>query len=79
MNLLTHQTPADYDAWKADFDANAETRMNAGLTLMQLWRDVDGGGVTALFEVNDRNKAQTWLDAENQTDGPVSGRFMRTA
>ncbi len=79
MNLLTHHTPASYDAWKSDFDAHAETRMQAGLTLLQLWRDVDGGGVTALFEVNDRGRAQKWLDAENQTEGSVTGRFMRTA
>ncbi len=79
MNLLTHQTPADYAAWKSDFDAHAETRMHAGLTLLQLWRDADGSGVTALFEVNDRKKAQAWLDREDQTDGPVTGRFMRTA
>ncbi len=26
MNLLTHHTPADYTAWKADFDAHSETR-----------------------------------------------------
>ena len=58
MNLLTHHIPADYTAWKADFDAHSETRMQAGLTLMQLWRDADGTGVTALFEVNDRKKAK---------------------
>lgn len=79
MNLLTHHTPADYDAWKADFDAHSETRMQAGLTLLQLWRDADGTGVTALFEVNDRKKAQAWVDREDQTDGPVTARFMRTA
>lgn len=79
MNLLTHHTPTSYDMWKSDFDAHAETRRAAGLTLLQLWRDVDGSGVTALFEVNDRKKAQDWLDAEDQTDGPVTGRFMETA
>ncbi|MGB3408032.1 MAG: DUF3303 family protein [Jannaschia sp.] len=79
MNLLTHHTPADYDAWKQDFDANAENRMHAGLTLLQLWRDVDCGGVTALFKANDRKKAQAWLDCESQTNGPVTGRFLKTA
>ena len=79
MNLLTHHDPASYDTWKQDFDAHAETRMQAGLTLLQLWRDADGTGVTALFEVNDRAKAQKWLDAEAQTEGAVTGRFMRTA
>lgn len=79
MNLLTHHAPASYDIWKSDFDAHAETRSNAGLTLLQLWRDADGGGVTALFEANDRARAQKWLDAEAQTEGSVTGRFMRTA
>lgn len=79
MNLLLHHTPTSYDAWKRDFDAHAETRMQAGLTLLQLWRDVEGEGVTALFEVNDRKKAQAWLDREAQTAGPVAGRFMRIA
>ncbi|MCK0168166.1 hypothetical protein MWU52_11430 [Jannaschia sp. S6380] len=79
MNLLTHHTPASYDAWKADFDAHTETRMNAGLTLLQLWRDIDGPGVTALYEVNDRGKAEGWLDREAATDGPIDARFMRTA
>ena len=80
MNLLLHLTPApDYDAWKRDFDSRAEDRMNAGLTLYQLWRDADGPGVTALFEVNDRKRAQAWVDAMRATDGPVDARFMRTA
>ncbi|CTQ31369.1 DUF3303 family protein [Jannaschia rubra] len=79
MNLLLHQTPASYDDWKRDFDAHTETRMNAGLTLLQLWRDLDGSGVTALFQVNDRKKAQDWLDRETQTGGPLDARFMRTA
>ena len=79
MNLLTHHSPASYDDWKAAFDGDAEARMQAGLTLLQLWRDVDGTGVTALFEANDRKKAQAWVDAESTTDGPAEARFMRTA
>ncbi len=80
MNLLLHLTPATpYDAWKADFDAHAETRSQAGLTLLQLWRTADGPGVTALFEVNDRAKAQRWIDNEAATDGPVDAHFLRTA
>lgn len=80
MNLLLHLTLATpYDTWKRAFDAHTESRMNAGLTLFQLWRDADGTGVTALFEINDRKKAQAWLDALAVTDGPVEARFMRTA
>ena len=79
MNLIAHFTPASYDTWKSDFDAHMETRSNAGLTLLQLWRDADGNGATALFEVNDRKKAQAWLDNEAATDAPVEARFLRTA
>ena len=79
MNLLLHLTPAAYDAWKAEFDAAYEARMNAGLTLLQLWRDVDGAGVTALFDVNDRAKTEAWLDRERATDGPIEARFVVTA
>ena len=79
MNLLVHFTPADYATWKADFDRDMESRMNAGLTLMQLWRDADGTGVTALFEANDRNKAEAWLETERRTGASLDARFMRTA
>ncbi|WP_308916073.1 DUF3303 domain-containing protein [Jannaschia sp. LMIT008] len=79
MQLLLHLTPADRDAWRADFDRNAENRMNAGLTLLQLWHDADGTGVTALFEANDRAKAQAWIDREAATGPAIDARFLRTA
>ncbi|PWJ22069.1 DUF3303 family protein [Jannaschia seohaensis] len=79
MHLLLHLTPPDYEAWKADFDANAETRMQAGLTLMQLWREAGGPEVTALFEVNDRARAQTWIDRESATGPTIEARFLKTA
>ncbi|WP_371156325.1 DUF3303 family protein [Jannaschia sp. 2305UL9-9] len=79
MNLLIHLVPADYDAWKQDLDATAEQRMQAGMTLLQLWRQADGPGVTALFEVNDRKKAQAWLDRESATGPDLDARFLRTA
>jgi hypothetical protein len=79
MHLLLHLTPHDYDAWKRDFDANAETRMQAGLTLMQLWRDAQGAEVTALFDVNDRKRAQDWIDREAATGPQIETRFLKTA
>ncbi|CUH40478.1 hypothetical protein JSE7799_03211 [Jannaschia seosinensis] len=79
MQLLTHHIPAAYDEWKREFDAETETRMNAGLTLLQLWQDVDDSGVTALYKVNDRKKAEDWLKRERQTSGPLESRFLRTA
>ena len=79
MQLLTHLTPTSYAEWKRDFDAGTEARMNAGLTLLQLWQDADGPGVTALFDVNDRGKAEAWLQRESQTGPKIDARFLRTA
>jgi hypothetical protein len=79
MQLLVHLTPPDYDAWKADFDANAEARMQAGLTLLQLWREAGGAGVTALFEANDRKRAQAWVERESATGPALDARFLETA
>jgi len=79
MNLLAHITPPDRAAWRKGFDADAENRRNAGLTLLQLWNDADGTGVTALFEVNDRGKAQAWVDRESATGPEISARFMTNA
>jgi hypothetical protein len=79
MHLLLHLTPSDYDAWRREFDADAETRMQAGLTMLQLWRAASGAEVTALFEVNDRKRAEGWLDRERATGPALEARFLRTA
>lgn len=79
MNLLVHLRPAEYDPWKAEFDAAYEERMQSGLTLMQLWRGVDGGGVTALFDLNDRADAQAWLDRERARGAQMDARFLVNA
>ena len=79
MQLLTQTTAPDFANYKSAFDAEAEKRMNAGLTLMQMWRDADdANAVLCLFDVNDRAKAQAWLDAEAQTSGRITGRFLKT-
>ena len=39
MQLIAYQTVADYDAWRRVFDDDAEQRGNAGLTLLQIWRE----------------------------------------
>ncbi len=79
MNLLARFTPPDFAAFKTDFDAHAESRQQAGLTLLQMWRDLDGAGAVCLFEVNDRAKAQAWLDTQSGLGHPVTGQFLRTA
>ena len=75
MQLLTETTAADFAAFKSDFDAAASVRMEAGLTLLQMWREADAPGtVLCLFEVNDRARAESWLARDGHT-----GRFLETA
>ncbi len=80
MHLLCQFDTPDYDGWKTAFDADAENRMHAGLTLMQLWRSADHSAtVMALFNVNDRARAQAWLDKETGFGAAVTAHFLRTA
>ncbi len=41
MHLLCHFDTPDFAAWKSAFDDDAEDRMQAGLTLLQMWRSAD--------------------------------------
>lgn len=79
MHLLTQIDTKGFDAWKSDFDDAAEIRMQAGLTLLQMWRGADlPHQVTCLFEVNDRDKAQDWLARETGFGQAVTAHFLRT-
>ena len=80
MQLLTQTTVSDFASFKSDFDADMEKRMNAGLTLLQMWHDADDANtVLCLFNVNDRARAKARLEAEAQTTGNLTGRFLKTA
>lgn len=80
MQLLLQIDTPDYDAWKSAFDADFEDRMQAGLTQLQLWRSADHSTATfALFEVNDRARAQAWLDKEAGFGAAITAHFLRTA
>ncbi|MCB1883159.1 MAG: hypothetical protein KDG89_04035 [Geminicoccaceae bacterium] len=79
MQLLM-DFPATDAAWNAAFDADAENRANAGLTLLQMWRGADDvGAVTCLFEVANRDRAQAWLDTSAALGRPGVARFLTTA
>jgi hypothetical protein len=81
MHLLaTFPTPA-FAPWKTAFDAAWESRDRAGLTLLQLWRHADAPDtVTALFEVADRPRAESWLKTEAALHGaPSEALFLKTA
>ncbi|PZQ96729.1 MAG: hypothetical protein DI533_14165 [Cereibacter sphaeroides] len=80
MQLLVQIATGGYDAWKADFDAHSEDLGQAGLTLMQLWRDADDSTkAVALFEAHDRGRAQTWISNQSSLHGGITAQFLRTA
>jgi hypothetical protein len=80
IQLLCQLETADFPGWKRDFDSEATDRMEAGLTLLQIWRDADRrSGVFLLFEVNDRDRAEAWLRKEQGFGGPMQAHFLETA
>ncbi len=80
MQLLAQFDTPGFDTWKAAFDDDAEDRMQAGLTLLQMWRGADEtASVVCLFKVNDRARAQTWLDKERGFGAALTAQFLRTA
>ena len=59
MQLIVRHEVADHDAWRAAFDGDAEGRRQAGLSLLQIWRDADDATrVWLLFEAADRARGQ---------------------
>jgi len=58
---------ADYDKWRAGFDANESSRKSAGSTgVNQYYRDVDNpNNVTLVLEWEATDKAQAFLNDPN--------------
>ncbi len=87
MQLIVHKEVTSFEDWKKAFDEDAESRRDAGLTVLQIWRDADSDDhVFVLMEVNDRVRAQTWIDRSNalssDDDGTVThatANFVETA
>lgn len=86
MQLIAHRKVKDYDAWRAVFDDDAESRGKAGMTLMQLWREADDTTrVWMLFEVSDRAMASEYLEGLGQIHAQQGGtteaghHFLRLA
>ena len=78
--LLCQLDTTDFPGWKRAFDSEASDRMEAGLTLLQMWRDADSRSrVLLLFEVNDRGRAEQWLRKEQGFGGPMTATFLETA
>jgi hypothetical protein len=87
MQMICHFEVTSFEAWKKAFDADAEARRDAGLTVLQIWRDADSTThAFALLSVNDRAKANKWItrsDAlssdDNSTVLHASHFFVKTA
>ena len=80
IQLLCQLDTADFPGWKRDFDSEATDRMEAGLGVLQMWRDMDSRSrVFLLLEVNDRPRAEAWLRKEQGFGGPMTATFLETA
>ncbi|WP_375174501.1 hypothetical protein [Pseudooceanicola sp.] len=79
LQLLCQLTSTDTAATLAALTADTEDQALAGLTRLQLWTE-DTTAVWALFEVNDRAKAEGWLTrATADTHGRPSQVTASTA
>ena len=84
MQLIIRYSLQDHTRFRTAFDADAEDRGNAGLTLLQLWTE-DAGHAWALFQVNDAKAARDWLQAGAQVFasqagvGATDAHFLETA
>jgi hypothetical protein len=66
MQLICHYEVTEFAAFKSAFDADDEARRSAGLTVLQIWSHADSDThAFVLLSVNDRDKAQAWLDRSN--------------
>jgi len=60
--MLCRNRVAEFEKWKRVFDSNAPAVRDAGLRLMNLWRDLDeSNNVFSLFEVTDTDKARALI------------------
>lgn len=73
--MLCRNRVADFEKWKSVFDSNAPAARDAGLRLMNLWRDVEEpNNVFFLFEVKDTDKARAFItDPAAAESGKKSG------
>ena len=66
MQLIVHFEITNFTAWQTAFTADTEARRDAGLSVLQIWRDADSTThAFALLSVNDRAKAEAWITRSN--------------
>ncbi|MBB3995019.1 hypothetical protein GGR95_002669 [Sulfitobacter undariae] len=66
MQLICHFEVTDFTAWQTAFAADEEARRDAGLSVLQIWRDADNPKrAFTLLTVNDRDRADQWITRSN--------------
>lgn len=66
MQMIAHFEVTDFDSWQAAFNADDEARRDAGLSVLQIWRDADSTThAFVLMSVNDRPRAEGWITRSN--------------
>jgi hypothetical protein len=64
--LICHFEVTEFGHWKNAFTADDEARRDAGLGVLQIWRDADSTThAFALLSVNDRSRADGWIARSN--------------
>ncbi len=64
--LICHFEVTNFDDWQTAFTADEEARRDAGLSVLQIWRDADSTThAFALLSVNDRARADEWITRSN--------------
>lgn len=66
MQMICHFEVTNFSDWQTAFLADDEARRDAGLTVLQIWRDADSTThAFALLSVNDRPRAEGWITRSN--------------
>jgi len=79
--LFCRNRVADFSAWKAVFDAHAPAHLAAGLSLTNLWRDIeDPNTVFFVFDVANLERARAFISDPAGADagrlaGVLEGEF----
>ncbi|MEQ6202322.1 hypothetical protein ABMC88_04640 [Sulfitobacter sp. HNIBRBA2951] len=66
IQMICHFEVTDFDTWQTAFNGDDEARRDAGLGVLQIWRDADSSThAFALLAVNDRARAEAWITRSN--------------
>lgn len=64
--MICHFEVTSFEAWHTAFKSDDEARRDAGLGVLQIWRDADSTiHAFALLTVNNRAKANAWIIRSN--------------